>query len=68
MKVRICHSFIIRTLVNLQLSVISTSKLVLVASNKQSIFSGTAEKFEIGGGGGTISYSIMGEGAQNTFS
>ena len=43
MKVRICHSFTIRTLVNLQLSVIWTSELVLVASNKQSIFSGTAE-------------------------
>ena len=38
MKVRTCHSFTIRTLVDLQLSVISTSELVLVASNRPTLF------------------------------
>ena len=38
MKVQSCHSFIIRTLVDLQLSVISTSELVLVSSNQPCLF------------------------------
>ena len=38
MKLRTCHSFTVRTLVDFQLSVISTSQLICVASNKPSLF------------------------------
>ena len=38
MKVQSCHSFIIRTLIDLWLSVISTTELVLVSSNQPCLF------------------------------